>query len=497
MKKALSYFSAILLVISSSGILTVAPALAKQKENHAAFATLASNNGRGNVKVTLCHLAHEDDGTEQHTITVATPAVNAHLAHGDTLGACTQQDDNEDEHDDDNETAPVITNVTAASITATNAVITWTTNEPGTSQVTYAAFTAGEWISQKTAGDAALVTAHSVTLTGLSASTTYRFRVTSKDADGHKASSRYLTFTTLPVATQDTTAPVISGVNATSTTLTSTVINWTTNEAANGVVEYAAGPLASTTPVLTVSSATLATAHSLSLTGLTADTTYHYRVKSTDAAGNTATSAELTFATRAVPDTTAPVISGVIATSTTSVSSRIQWTTNEPASSVVEYAAGPLTTTTPLFTASNSTLVTAHGLLLTGLTASTTYHFRVKSTDAAGNIATSAEMTFHTPVAPDTTAPVISGISATSTTPTSAVIGWTTNEPGTSRVTFATVTLGSATVVWSIMSNALVSAHSVLINGLTAATKYFFTVASTDSDGNTATSLEQTFTTLP
>ena len=55
----------------------------------------------------------------------------------------------------------------------------------------------------------------------------------------------------------------------------------------------------------------MVTSHSASLSGLAANTLYHYRVKSRDAAGNLATSGDFTFTTAAAPDTTAPVISGV------------------------------------------------------------------------------------------------------------------------------------------------------------------------------------------
>ncbi len=51
-------------------------------------------------------------------------------------------------------------------------------------------------------------------------------------------------------------------------------------------------------------------------------------------------------------------------------------------------------------------MVTAHSQALSGLTASTLYHFRVKSRDAAGNLATSADGTF------TTTAPVTGGLVA-------------------------------------------------------------------------------------
>ena len=44
----------------------------------------------------------------------------------------------------------------------------------------------------------------------------------------------------------------------------------------------------------------------------------------------------------------------------------------------------------------NATLSTSHSQSLSGLTGSTLYHYRVKSKDAAGNLATSSDYTFTT-----------------------------------------------------------------------------------------------------
>jgi phosphodiesterase/alkaline phosphatase D-like protein len=188
----------------------------------------------------------------------------------------------------------------------------------------------------------------------------------------------------------DQTPPVISGVSASSITETSAVITWTTNEPATSQVEY--GPTTSygsTSPL----NSTLVTSHSVSLPGLTAGTTYHYRVKSKDTAENEKTSGDYTFTTTSAGDTTAPVISGVSASGITISTATITWTTDEPATSQVEY--GPTTSygsTTPL----DSTLVTSHSISLLGLTAGTTYHYRVKSKDAADNVATSGDHTLTT-----------------------------------------------------------------------------------------------------
>ena len=68
----------------------------------------------------------------------------------------------------------------------TSATITWTTNEPGTSRVDYG--TSADALNQ-TLNDPALVTSHSVNLTGLTPGTTYFFRVRSTDAATNEATS--------------------------------------------------------------------------------------------------------------------------------------------------------------------------------------------------------------------------------------------------------------------------------------------------------------------
>ncbi len=90
---------------------------------------------------------------------------------------------------------PVISNLTATNLTNSAATITWTTNTAATSQVEYRV--AGATAFVPTTPDAALVTAHSVALSGLTALTAYEYRARSTDALGHEAVSAIQTFKTL------------------------------------------------------------------------------------------------------------------------------------------------------------------------------------------------------------------------------------------------------------------------------------------------------------
>jgi len=69
---------------------TGAPVDSVDQDVTAAAATGASAGagaGAGTTKVTICHIP-PGNPSNAHTITVGQPAVRAHLAHGDTVGAC-------------------------------------------------------------------------------------------------------------------------------------------------------------------------------------------------------------------------------------------------------------------------------------------------------------------------------------------------------------------------------------------------------------------------
>jgi hypothetical protein len=102
---------------------------------------------------------------------------------------------------------------------------------------------------------------------------------------------------TIAAPSADTTAPVISAVASSTITSSGAAVGWTTDEASNSQVEYG---LTTSYGNATVLDATRVTSHSQTLSGLSAATVYHYRVRSKDAAGNLATSADATFTTLSV-----------------------------------------------------------------------------------------------------------------------------------------------------------------------------------------------------
>jgi hypothetical protein len=91
-------------------------------------------------------------------------------------------------------------------------------------------------------------------------------------------------------------------------------------------------------------------------------------------------------------NTPPPVISGVFVSGITTSSAIINWTTDQPATSYVEYGPSNYTNVTP----TNPTLLTIHSVTLSNLSASTLYHFAAGSTNSSSGTTLSSDSTFTT-----------------------------------------------------------------------------------------------------
>ncbi len=204
---------------------------------------------------------------------------------------------------EDDTTAPVIENVASSDITYDSATITWDTDEVSDSVVNYGKTTA----LGSSKSDATMVTAHSITLTELSASTKYYYEVQSTDSSSNTAvddnNGSYYTFTT---ATPDTTPPVIENVASSNITKNSATITWDTDEIADSLVKYGTSPGSYTDNKY---DSAYVTSHSIGLTDLVENTTYYYVVKSTDPSNNSSESSEYSFKTLAAGATVMHVYS--------------------------------------------------------------------------------------------------------------------------------------------------------------------------------------------
>jgi regulation of enolase protein 1 (concanavalin A-like superfamily) len=175
--------------------------------------------------------------------------------------------------------------VSVTAVPSANAAnVTWTTAEWSTSSVSY-----GTQVPYSNRlSNSALVTNHALTLSGLACNTIYHYSVSSADFTGFAVSSGDATFTTVPCSP---TPPVISGISVNPST-NSALVNWTTDVAASSRVDYGF----TSAYGINVSDPSLLVNHSMSITGLTCGTLYHYQVTSTNSAGSSS-SADATFST--------------------------------------------------------------------------------------------------------------------------------------------------------------------------------------------------------
>lgn len=445
------------------------------------------------------------------------------------------------------DTTPPTISDAQVTVGTTSATFTWNTNEPADAQVEYGLTTSYGTLSTL---DTTQATQHSITLTGLTPGTLYHARIRSRDAAGNLGLSADGTFTTTAA---DTTPPVISAVQATQVTASSATISWTTDEAADTQVEYGVtSAYGTSTPLVSA----LVTSHTVGLTGLAANTTYFYRVRSRDAAGNLATSTGGSFATTASggcpctlwPAAVTPATASQSDTNPVEIGVRFR---SDVAGSItrLRFYKGPGNTgqhVAHLWTNTGGLLATATftGESATGwqevafaspaaITANTTYvasyyapnggyavnpQYFVNQYDngplhapanveganngvfvygSGGGFPTSAYQASNYWVdvvfvpGSDTTAPAITNVQATPG-PGAATITWTTNEASDSQVEFGTTTAYGSL---SALDTVLVTGHTVQLGGLAANTLYHYRVRSRDGAGNLALSTDRTFTT--
>ncbi|OIO38400.1 MAG: hypothetical protein AUJ75_02930 [Candidatus Omnitrophica bacterium CG1_02_49_10] len=460
-------------------------------------------------------------------------------------------------------TGPVISDIEAVSVTKDSAAITWATDELATSQVQYG--TGGSY-NNFTVLDEDLETSHSVVMKALNPSTGYSYLVISKDSSGNESVSSIYLLTTLDdtsaagegsidgegeeaVVEEDTTAPTIFSVAAASVGDTSATITWLTNESSTSQVEYGTGTSYGSSTTIDID---LELSHTSALSGLTADTAYHYKVRSKDSSGNEAVSGDYTFTTlkesesegveeKAVEEekkagaflsfvgslfrrdsgassdvkkasseasekaamveakrvADIPIIgtSGPVLADISSTEATIAWTTTIPANSIVAFrpeSQGDEPMEASFISAGDfNKFVEEHAVNLKGLYPNTVYEFQVKSMDSQGKVNASGINNFET-----LSEPTIFDVKASDITSDSAVITWKTNIPASSKVEYGSGA-GYGKKAEDSKGLSFTTLHVSGLKGLESEKVYHYRVASTDLAGRVLTSGDMTFKTPP
>jgi hypothetical protein len=426
-----------------------------------------------------------------------------------------------------NSTPPNISNITMTATTTQGITITWDTDVLANSSVYYSTVQPGFGTSfDQTVGTVTMLDnpiglgQHSIAITNLAADTTYWFQIQSVNALGIAATDSNggegYSFHTLA-------GPVISGVTATQIFNSSATVVWNTDQSADSYVSYATSTTNFDTIKTQSGTGDSVTGHTITLTNLSAGTTYYYSIQSgiaTDNNGN----AYYTFTTSY--DSVAPVITNATSTLVTDSQALITWTTNELANSEVLYgtATGNYT-----LSASDSNSALNHNVVLSSLATSTIYYYKVRSTDPSGNIATSTdEYTFTTletlsqesavllrelqanatgqatgaanvvcggggggGSSIDRTKPVVSAVVVSGITGESATVSWKTDKTANGLVQYGL----SIQYDYGQINTDLSSDHAVTLSHLTPDTVYHYRISSIDGNGNLGASSDATFTT--
>ena len=306
------------------------------------------------------------------------------------------------------------------------------------------------------------------TLSDLQPSTTYFVRVTALNSSG-SAPSTIRSFTTYPLPV---TAPALQPVT---TTQTGATINWTGGDNASSYSLFYGQDMG-----LTSSTEINAIQKPYSISGLSPNTLYFYKIKATNAAGS-AESPVGSFMTLINP----PGVPILGVATTTQTSSILSWTAGDggmPTSFNIKYS-----TSMSLVGSSSLNGVTTPATI-NNLSPGTVYYYQVTALNASG--ASDSAIGFFTTAYQPPGAPVLG---ASSVTQNAATLSWSAGAGGTPvsyNISYGTTAnLSGATVLNNVTSPRTLS-------GLSAGTVYYYKVTAVNQGGNADSPISSLTTSL-
>ncbi len=310
-----------------------------------------------------------------------------------------------------------ISNVTIEEVTLNTAVISWMTSSLSTSTVEYGETT--NYGMTEDVSTSASESSHIARLTNLKHSTDYNFRVRGITSDGDDIFSENYILSTLKFP--KVTAVVLNTDQGAGGA--SVVLAWATNVLTTGEVEYQAlkpeGNISlpelqnmSQTSLASVSAAPVGKAliaysgemvdkHLMRMDNLQDGMIYVFTIRGRDTYGNQAISDPIRYVTGL--DTRPPVISNIVIETPMLASGAdvkaqaiISWETDEPAIGQILWGTG---TGSEYGNKSETDAMptTKHTIVLRDLQPTTSYHLKIESTDASGNLASSQDSVVVTP----------------------------------------------------------------------------------------------------
>jgi uncharacterized protein (TIGR02145 family) len=300
--------------------------------------------------------------------------------------------------------ALTLSNVATSTVTDSSAVVTWSTNHAADTKIIYGTST-GDYALEQI--NPTPTQEHTIILNSLASSTAYYFRAVSNDTLGQTATSSEFSFTTAaaPIDPNDYQSKIdqINDLLAQLAAASSTNLDLISQlqDQVAALQDQVSQLNASTTAMETRISDLLSQIATLQDQLVDADpalaaslTQQLAELQSRLAEAQKKGGGGVLIIDNTKPtDKTAPKISNIQTADIKSDAAQVSWTTDDPASSFIRYG----TTTAYGEFSGYSDLFTSHYFQLKNLEASSTYHYRIESADASGNLATSQDQSFITP----------------------------------------------------------------------------------------------------
>jgi titin len=301
---------------------------------------------------------------------------------------------------------------------------------------------------------------------GLTADTSYFYRVVAHNNSGDSAAS--VTFTA------HTLLPAVTGLSATGVSTTEVDLAW---DDSTGETDYRIERSLNGS-TWTLLATTLADVHSYANTGLTAGTAYYYRVRATNAGGNSLVG-DAKSAVTIPPATTLTVLA--LATSQI----RLNWLNVAGETGYrVERSADGVNDWSVINTAAANVITFTD----TSLATDTPYFYRVTPFNGSGDAAASAVKTTRTLLSAPT------GLTATASSTTQVNLSWSNSDNETAYVIERSLNNG---VTWSTLTTVAADVTSYSNTGLTAGATYAYRIRAANAGGNSEASIKATTVTLP
>ena len=362
---------------------------------------------------------------------------------------------------------PVPTNLSAAANSATSISVSWSASAGATGYTLQRCQGAG----CSNFAQVATPTVTNYTDTNLASGTSYSYRVRASNANGASA------FSTAVSATTQTPPSAPGNLTPSVPSTTEIDLSWTASTSSVGLANYIVQRCqgAGCTNYAQIASFA-ANITSYNDTGLTASTTYSYRVQASDTSGNLSAFSNVASATTQGPPST-PTNLGATVISATQIN--LSWNASSSSAGLANYivqrcqGAG-CTNFSQIGTPTGTSLSD------TGLAQGTTYVYRVQAKDVNGNLSgfsNSASATTQTP--PSTP----SNVNANATSATQITVTWTASSSTVGLANYIVQRCqGSGCTNFAQVGTP--TATTFNDSGLTSTTTYNYQVQAIDTAGN-------------